>query len=563
MSSSHSLRSFRRLAVVLCAASTLALAQESPAPKSPPPAGPRAKLSVDHFDFGVVAPGTTVEGQIVIESNGDAALNLSRIGVQCECARLHLSTASRPNVPIDATDGGATALTLAPGEKATLDLRVDTTKLAPGKFAKRCLIFTSDADRSPLSVPFSLEVDKPKQIVADAKPAKKPGDGEGKEGRPGHEGRDGREERPEPASDDDEHRPAPQPEPSNGPPGKIEADSYKYSFPEAFRGEKLQHTFKIRNSGSGDLTLQEIRNSCSCSAASLHIHDKVLTQDEIKRSKQLGVLKPGETAEIDVELKTAETATPGHDLPMTKLVRVFTNDPTLNPLILTLEAKLVTPFTLEPEKMDFGKVKHGHSAKASALLKGGRLGDFTINAAHSPNTEIMSVAYEKISAGDDMTPPSYRIDAELLASAPLGSYVNHIELLIDHDRVKSISIPLQAVVEPNVAFVGNTKDGSDRIDFGMLKGDEDVTVEVKIENCEATVPYIPTAVTVDAKPTSDAMKTELVEVEKGMKYVVKLTIPKSLAKARFFQGSLTIAADHPDVPMKKITFRGWFKREGQ
>lgn len=552
-----------RLPVLLCAASAFGLAQERPvqppaapaaapvaAPSPAPSSGPRVKLSVDHFDFGVVTPGTTVEGKLVIESSGDASLSVSRIGVGCDCANLHLSTANRPNVPIDATDGGATSLSLAPGEKATLDMRIDTTKLAAGKFTKRCLIFSSDPDHSPASIPFTLEIEKPKPAVAETKPQRTKGDV------------DAKQERPEPASDDEERRPAPAPAPSSGPPGKIECDSYKHTFPEAFRGEKLHHTFKLKNSGAGDLTLQEIRNSCSCSAAELHIHDKVLTQEEIKRSKMLGVLKPGETADLEVELKTAETSTPGHDLPVTKLVRVFSNDPTLNPLILTIEAKVVTPFTLEPEKLDFGKVKHGHGATASAVLQGGKLGDFRINAAHSPNEEFMKVRFEKI-GGDDVTVPSYRIDAELLPSMQLGSYVNHVELLIDHERVKSISIPLQATVEPNVTFVGNTKDGSDRVDFGMLKGDEDVTVEVKIENGEPKVPYLPTSVTVDAKPSSELLKAELVEIEKGIKYVVKLTVPKSLAKARFFQGSLTINADHPDVPMKKITFRGWFKREGQ
>ena len=49
-------------------------------------AGPHVKLSIDKFDFGSVPPGTTVNGQIVIESVGDAALQVSRIGVQCECA---------------------------------------------------------------------------------------------------------------------------------------------------------------------------------------------------------------------------------------------------------------------------------------------------------------------------------------------------------------------------------------------------------------------------------------------------------------------------------------------
>src|SRR5262245_46186765 len=137
MSSSHALR---RLPLLFLAASTLALAQERPAGPLVPPAAPAAgshvKFSVDHFDFGVVTSGTTVEGKVVIESSGDAALTVSRIGVPCDCARLQLSTATRPNVPIDSTDGGSTSLSLAPGEKATLDMRIDTTKLSAGKFSK-------------------------------------------------------------------------------------------------------------------------------------------------------------------------------------------------------------------------------------------------------------------------------------------------------------------------------------------------------------------------------------------------------------------------------------------
>ncbi len=516
------------------------------------PAGPHVHLSIDKFDFGAVPPGTTVHGTLSIESVGDAALLVSRVGVGCDCARLHLSTSGRPNVPIDADDLGRTELTLAPGEKATLEIRVDTSKLAIGTWSKRCLIYCSDAAKSPLSIPCSLEIEKPKPPPA---PAPTPIQAAGVKTsdlageNPAH---------PDAGDDDVERRPPPTPVLTSGPPGRIEVDAYAHSFGETFRGEKLNHTFTLKNSGAGDLTIQEIRNSCSCTAAKLRIGDKTLAQEEIKRSKNLGTLKPGETAQLDVELKTAAAAGPGHDLPVKKYVRIFSNDPTNNSLALTLEATMVTPYTLEPVEVDFGRVKHGREAVASALLGAGKLGDLKILACKSPNDEIVQVTCTKVEGAAE---PTYKIEAKLLACAPLGMFNNRIELDIDHERVKEIAIPLRAVVEPNVTFVGNTKDGSDRIDFGQLAGDQDVTAEIAITNGDAAVPYVLKKVTVDAKPSSDAFRTEIVEVEKGVKYVVKLVAPKSLSKSRFFQGSLELAADHPDVPVKRITFRGWFKQQ--
>jgi hypothetical protein len=539
----------RPLAALLLAALAPAVAprlaaQDGGAPAKAP--GPHVRLSVDRFEFGSVPPGTTVHGTLTIESTGDAALLLSRIGVQCECAKLHLSTAGRPNVPIDSDDSGRTDLTLAPGEKATLEIRVDTTKLAIGAFTKRCLIFCSDAEKSPLSVPFSLDVEKPKPP-----PAPSPQSAGVKAPETGVA------PRVDPNGEDEERRPPPTPVLTSGPPGKIEVDNYVHCFGETFRGEKLNHTFKLKNSGTGDLTIQEIRNSCSCTAAKLKIGDKTLTQEEIKRSKNLGTLKPGETADLEVELKTATAAAPGHDLPIKKFVRIFSNDPTNSSLALSLEATMVTPFTLDPVEIDFGRVKHGVEAVSNTLLGAGKLGDLKILAVKSPNEEFLQVKCEKVEG----TPtPTYRIEAKLLACAPLGAFNNRIELDIDHERVKEISIPMRAIVEPYVSFVGNSKDGSDRIDFGQLQGDQDVTAELVITNGDPKIPYVLKSVTVDAKPSSDAFKTEIVEAEKGVKYVVKLVAPKSLSKSRFFQGSLELSADHPDVPVKRITFRGWFKQ---
>ncbi len=532
-------------ALFLAAVAAPGLVAQEGAPAKPN--GPQIRVSVDQFNFGTVPPGTTVHGTLEIESVGTAALLVTRIGVQCECARLHLSMAGRPNIPIDADDAGRTELTLQPGEKATLAIRVDTTKLPAGTFTKRCLIFCSDPAKSPLSIPFSVDVEKPKPPPAPA-PTKTGGPKPGEASGPAHADPDAEEER----------RPPPTPILTSGPPGKIEVDNYVHCFGETFRGEKLNHTFKLKNSGTGDLTLQEIRNSCSCAAATLKIGDKTLTQEEIKRSKNLGTLKPGETAELSVELKTASAAAPGHDLPIKKFVRVFSNDPTNFSLALSLEATMVTPFTLDPVELDLGRVKHGKEAAVTTTLGAGKLGDFKIVALKSPNEEFVKLTCTKVEGAATLT---WKIEAKLLSCAPLGAFNNRIELDIDHPRVKEISIPLRAVVEPDVKFVGNARDGSDRIDFGQLLGDQDATAELVITNGDPKVPYLLKTVTVDAKPSSDAFKTEIVEVEKGVKYVVRLVAPKSISKSRFFQGSLEVSAEHPDVPVKRVTFRGWFKQQ--
>ena len=144
--------SFSSLAAVALLAMTQTASRET--------AAPLVKLSADRIDFGTVKAGTTVSSELSIKNEGDAPLDVTRIGVTCECAALHLSTPTRLNVPIDSADEGKTQLAIGPGEAATLKLTVDTTKLPAGPFEKRCLIICSDRTKSPLSVPFAVNVER-------------------------------------------------------------------------------------------------------------------------------------------------------------------------------------------------------------------------------------------------------------------------------------------------------------------------------------------------------------------------------------------------------------------
>jgi len=537
----------------------VAAARAGAAPRSahgplqdPAAKGPRAKFSADSLDFGKVLVGTSPARELVIENVGDAPLEVRRVGVTCECATLRLSTPTRPNVPIATDDEGRVALTLPPGDRATLKLTIDTSKLAAGPFEKRLLVVCSDPKNGALSLPFKLQIElpvAPKTTAADVD----------EHGHAPHEHDSmGASKTPIVSK---ETPAAPPIDPAVAP--RLEVDSYKVDFKTVYRGENLKHTFKLRNSGHSDLTVNEIRNSCACAASRLRIDGRTIEEKELKESKRLGVLAPGEEAELDVELKTAVAPTPGKDAPLSKPVRIYTNDPARAVTVLTLEATMISPFTVEPERFDFGVLRKGAGATLSATLRSDQLGDFTVTQATSPNPELMQVRFEPIAA-TTAAERAFRIDVEVSAAAPLGSFASHVELALSHDRVKAIVIPVHLNIEPNVFITDNRPDKVELLDFEVMSLGHAKTIELTIENGDRSIPYVLKDVAIGScRPSPNGFAVEMVEVEKGMKYTVKLTAPPEIGAAKYFQGDLVLNAEHPDLPLRKVRFRGWYKDDKQ
>jgi len=507
--------------------------------------GPQARFSVDRFDFGTVIAGTSPSGELAIENVGDAPLAIKRIGVTCECAKLQLSTPTRLNVPIDQADEGRVNLTLAAGGKATLKITVDTSRLAAGAFEKRLLVVCTDPKNGALSLPFKVVIEKPA-------PPPKPAEGATMgAARPSEEG----------AGAHPAGREAPPVDPALAP--KLEIDPYAVDFGTVFRGEKLRKSFTLKNGGKSDLTISEIRNSCSCAASKLTIDGRTIEEQELKESRRLGVLSPGEEATLEVELKTASASTPGKDADLSKPIRIHSNDPATPVATVTLAATMISPFTVEPPRLDFGVLRKGAGAKRSAVVWSDQLGDFLVTGATSPNPELLTVSVTRVET-EAGKPPTWRIDAEVSPAAALGAFASHVELQVAHDRVKEIVIPIGLSVEPNVTFADNKPDTVELLDFGYMTPGEGKTVELNVENGDAAIPYLLHGAAIGTcRPSSEGFKVETTEIEKGMKYRVKVSAPPELGKATYFQGDIVLTADHPDVPVKKLRFRGWYQAQSK
>lgn len=100
---------------------------------------------------------------------------------------------------------------------------------------------------------------------------------------------------------------------------EIRVDKESFDFGAVKKGDVLHHKFKVKNTGSGVLRIENIIAYCDCTKGKASVTE----------------IKPGETAEIDVELNTANL-----DGKQVRSVTVVTNGfPPNKRLVITAEVK--------------------------------------------------------------------------------------------------------------------------------------------------------------------------------------------------------------------------------
>lgn len=235
------------------------------------------------------------------------------------------------------------------------------------------------------------------------------------------------------------------PPPLASPAGQLSVDETTHDVGEILRGETVSHTFKLTNKSDSDVTLFEVRTCCTCATAAMTIGEKHMTTEETSASKLLGTLKPKEHASLLLTLDTLDDGCGSKDGSTSKSVRVYFSDRATSPLTLSITGSIVTPYTLEPNRLSFGTVKQGKESSASCVLTGTRLGDFKVSRIR-PLGEFFKVSVERVSDSPN-TSSTFRVTAELLPNAPNGNYQGRAVLDLDHPRVRAIVVPLSAIIE--------------------------------------------------------------------------------------------------------------------
>ncbi len=506
-------------------ASAASAAAESPLATTTTPA---LAVAPQRLAFGAVARGAPLDGHLTLANRSTELLWIDELQLDGAPARLRFAGADGVPTLVDARDettgGEATAptasrrlaLRLAPGANATLDVSIVTDELASGPGNARLRIgFSNIAPATDDRLP-AHSIAIPVEFILGAPAGSTP----------------------------------------------LVAQPAVIDFGNVFVGEVLHHEVLLSNPGPGDVVLTKVKNSCSCTASALEIDGRRFSAAELEQTDHLGTLSPGETARLEVELLTTRVARKQSSLHLSKVILVHTDDPSARPLAVSLRATISTPYFAEPETLDLGRVRVGASATAVARLSSDQLGEFRITSATSGCPEALRARIEREQEAPDAR-VAWRLHVELLPGAPLGTTLTQVELAVDDPRLRTIVVPVQFTIEPNVDFLDNRPDRLELLDFGQVVIGVGATLELVIENRHPEVPYRPGKVELArGRPTSTGIAVELIEKVAGTSYVVRLTAPPALGRATFFQGEVVITADHPEIPVKRFPYRGWYKPAG-
>ncbi len=119
---------------------------------------------------------------------------------------------------------------------------------------------------------------------------------------------------------------------------KWRCDEPVYNFGKVWSGEKVKNTYIFHNDGDAPLRILNVRAGCRCTA----------TKDYDR------VIEPGKQGKLPVILNTK-----GYRHPITKTIRVTTNDPHNRHVLLKLKGDVKPLVDIKPNIINFGRINQG------------------------------------------------------------------------------------------------------------------------------------------------------------------------------------------------------------
>lgn len=209
---------------------------------------------------------------------------------------------------------------------------------------------------------------------------------------------------------------------------KLVIDSLEFDSGLMKEGDKVIHSFKIKNEGQSNLEILSVSPSCGCTASSF---DKVIA--------------PGQEGKITLSVAASERGA------FTKTADVVTNDPQQKQLTLSLRYVVETAnplprgrrvgwFVISPTDVLRGRAKQGHSFATSATVYTAVPQAVRITKV-IPNGDAFTVKLETVEEGK-----RYVISARSNTSLQPGEYKQTIKLITDNSDYPDLEIDLQVTV---------------------------------------------------------------------------------------------------------------------
>ncbi|MCB0328323.1 MAG: DUF1573 domain-containing protein [Bdellovibrionales bacterium] len=263
----------------------------------------------------------------------------------------------------------------------------------------------------------------------------------------------------------------------------------EHSFGAVAQGDKVTHSFLLKNLGDENLEIQRVVPSCGCTVSTLE-----------KNS-----LAPGEETSLNVDFDTR-----GMSGPKVKTVRIYTNDPEQLTALVTMKGEVQPDLIVEPQRVHFGEVLRDESEGAfveRAIKVSTRKG------SSAKIKKLISrskwVQLEKVK-GDDH---SYEGVLKLRKDVEVGEFRERIIIEVEGIKQRTVNLPLYASVREKIQIKPQV------LSFGIIDGSRSLEKEAKIENKGSSTLRLLSATT-----DSSAVSVSVEETNPGKVFLLKVKL---------------------------------------
>lgn len=290
----------------------------------------------------------------------------------------------------------------------------------------------------------------------------------------------------------------------------------EYDFGTVWSGEKIDHTFTFFNDGNAPLRIIKVHTGCRCT-----------TTDEYDK-----IVEPGQSGKLPVALNTT-----GYKHPVTKVIRVVTNDPENENVRLTLKGEVKPPVEVDPPSAIFGHAN--------------LLADFDMELSISNNTDgVMMLTPETGRDGIfswklEQVEPGQKAKLTITANEPFedGTNRGNIVLKTGLKKQPEVKVYAQLVCPPVVECVPPmiwapspvTRSFDRRISI-RYNGQGDMKI-------------------LSAKCEDERIKPEIETVSDGKSYRMSITLPEGLKLDPHIPLNVVIETDLKEKPRVELPIK--------
>lgn len=356
-------------------------------------------------------------------------------------------------------------------------------------------------------------------------------------------------------NDFDPPRPAaPQaPAKPQGEPKAVVVNGTEFDFKTLGHDKTGEHTFVVRNDGSGPLTLSVGGMSCgNC----------------IQTAFLEATLQPGEKTDIKV---TYATRKPGPNF--RESLELRTNDPANKVLLLVIKGYVTHVARSSVDELVLGNISADKPTTASFRVYG-YLSDRLEIVRHeysNPDTaDRFQASFRRLEpaelAEDKRARAGYEVTLEVKAGLPLGSLNQMMRISVQAEEAALLEVPIRGLVSSDIVLTGSRRLRSDTnlLVLGVVPRAEGIVVPIKLL---VRGPYRDTVTPkISQVDPADALQARLGPVTriaegKIHEYELTVEVPKNaptvnrLGTDQAKAGKIVIETTHPHVKQVQIEVR--------